>query len=1361
MKKPASSSKQQPEARCLSPPGHYTAQRPDVSSNPRSQTPDGTKRSDRIFHPSFGSIIFPSMPSGIMPSAIIPILPSSKSVSSHPRDVSTSTNLCTSGFNAPEGGGGGSLGSTGFYMPNGGAHAPATTASAFSWEAPKFATGVSGGGGLAGGGDGGGGGGGGNRSGFPGGNTTSTATSGGGGGGGSGSGGAAFVQSAMGIDTAAFVSLVNTALPSLVAKSFRRRGGKDVGVAGGAGGAVAGGAFGSDGEEPLGGSRSESRISSATSGGFLGKGRAGGNQDGWRDAGGGGRDRGAMAGMAGGVKGVYADGAGLHRTGSGFPISGFPKSATVGGESDARGAAVADSSAHPAQAALKRAQGGGNGREGLPTSASTSGLVGGVMSAALSAGGAGGLRGGGGEAGMGTGVAREAGLGEDLPEVAMGVLSKWVHLGRGWAPRLFILDKGVLSYCKIEGPHRASVLLEVQRRPGACLVGDEVKRLLRKEQEKQRERDKGGDKDRLKDRDKDKEREREREREKEWEKERASAAVGGQQPVPERSSPTAAQTASAAAIGVATAAAAAAATAATAAAAAASSAAATAAAAAASVLSVPSAISSATVSAFSPAVSTPSATQTAHNPSAHSAAPSAAAAAAAVPAGAASVGPAPTTAGAGAAAAWAGGVGGAGAAAGAAAGATAAGAAAGAAAAAGGGGGGGAGGGEAVSSHADTRPLCRVYGEIHLSVSSLRESQSDEKKFYVFSGTKTLDLRAESCDDRGLWLDLLQAAKDRMGRSLREAEEATFSADVTLEPLRACLARAEVSSDVIKECEEVVRREVLHRLQLRLRVEQERRQMLHERIGQLEADKVELESAVVEESMQQQQSRGDGEEESEAGTGLSGADTTRGALLLLPLADGDGEEGEEEEGEDHSSTQEGEDEFFEAMDDFVGSRRWEELASISSGPFERSVSTLDMEEVGFTYPGVKRRERLPDPAEVEKAAGLWNIIKDCVGKDLSKVCLPVYFNEPISTLQKCCEEMEYSWLLDRAAEYGRRGEHLMRALHVAAFAMSAYACSVEHRVQKPFNPLIGETYEADFPDKGFRFISEKVVHHPPIVAAHCEGQGWRFWGDCNIRIRFWGPSMQLEPLGVLSVAFDDGEVFEWNKVTTGIYNLIIGKLYIDHYGTMRINGNRGTSVRLKLKERSFFDRDTHQVRGYAVGEKGEKLATLVGRWDESLHFVLGDLSHKSLKDEQHLMAHAHLLWRKSPPSPFPCKYTFTPYCITLNEITPDLEGVLPPTDSRLRPDQRALEQGYFERANAEKIRLETRQRQARESKEEGWHPRWFKQMGPHNTWTYVGGYWEHRAKHDWTCVKDIFAASDSQTHALPATTAPAKVHAAQ
>ncbi|KAE8707975.1 Oxysterol-binding protein-related protein 1D [Hibiscus syriacus] len=204
-----------------------------------------------------------------------------------------------------------------------------------------------------------------------------------------------------------------------------------------------------------------------------------------------------------------------------------------------------------------------------------------------------------------------------------------------------------------------------------------------------------------------------------------------------------------------------------------------------------------------------------------------------------------------------------------------------------------------------------------------------------------------------------------------------------------------------------------------------------------------------------------------------------------------------------------------------------------------------IKSVGSNFPYMKRRKKLPNPVEKEKGVSLWSMIKDNIGKDLTQVFLPVYFNEPLFSLQKCFEDLEYSYLLDRAYEWWKRGNNLMRILNVVAFVVSAYS-STKGRICKPFNPLLGETYEVNFPDKGLRFFSEKVSHHPMIVACHCQGTGWKLWGDSNLKSKFWGRSIQLDPVGVLSLEFDNGEVFQWSKVTTSIYNLILGKLYCDH-----------------------------------------------------------------------------------------------------------------------------------------------------------------------------------------------------------------------
>lgn len=75
-------------------------------------------------------------------------------------------------------------------------------------------------------------------------------------------------------------------------------------------------------------------------------------------------------------------------------------------------------------------------------------------------------------------------------------------------------------------------------------------------------------------------------------------------------------------------------------------------------------------------------------------------------------------------------------------------------------------------------------------------------------------------------------------------------------------------------------------------------------------------------------------------------------------------------------------------------------------------------------------------------------------------------------LQRLTEDLEYSELLDRAARCDCALEQMCL---VAAFSVSSYSTTV-HRAAKPFNPLLGETYELDrLEEFGYRSISEQVL----------------------------------------------------------------------------------------------------------------------------------------------------------------------------------------------------------------------------------------------------------------------------------------------
>ncbi len=74
-----------------------------------------------------------------------------------------------------------------------------------------------------------------------------------------------------------------------------------------------------------------------------------------------------------------------------------------------------------------------------------------------------------------------------------------------------------------------------------------------------------------------------------------------------------------------------------------------------------------------------------------------------------------------------------------------------------------------------------------------------------------------------------------------------------------------------------------------------------------------------------------------------------------------------------------------------------------------------------------RRSKLPMPRP-DVDISLWGLLCKNIGKDLSKISMPVTLNEPVNMLQRLCEELEYSDILDKVAEtddpYQRMVSHL-------------------------------------------------------------------------------------------------------------------------------------------------------------------------------------------------------------------------------------------------------------------------------------------------------------------------------------------------
>uniref|UniRef100_A0A8C2JVI6 Oxysterol-binding protein n=1 Tax=Cyprinus carpio TaxID=7962 RepID=A0A8C2JVI6_CYPCA len=379
------------------------------------------------------------------------------------------------------------------------------------------------------------------------------------------------------------------------------------------------------------------------------------------------------------------------------------------------------------------------------------------------------------------------------------------------------------------------------------------------------------------------------------------------------------------------------------------------------------------------------------------------------------------------------------------------------------------------------------------------------------------------------------------------------------------------------------------------------------------------------------------------------------------------------------------------MDDGTTSLDEQSLASNPESPQSQEL-----------VPVRKRRTRIPDKPNY--SLNLWSIMKNCIGKELSKIPMPVNFNEPLSMLQRLSEDLEYYELLDRAAKCQSSLEQMC---YVAAFTVSSYSTTV-HRTGKPFNPLLGETFELDrVQESGYRSLCEQVSHHPPAAAHHAISErGWTLRQEIALASKFRGKYLSIMPLGSIHCIFEKStHHYTWKKVTTTVHNIIVGKLWIDQSGEIDVvNHKTGDRCHLKFAPYSYFSRDVaRKVTGVVTDKDGKAHYVLSGTWDEKMEYSRvmqssrgGENGADGRQKTVYQTLKAKELWKKTPlPEGAENMYYFSTLALTLNE--PE-EGVAP-TDTRKRPDQRLMEQGRWEEANTEKQRLEEKQRTVRRERE--------------------------------------------------------------
>ncbi|XP_035471566.2 oxysterol-binding protein-related protein 7 isoform X2 [Scophthalmus maximus] len=379
-----------------------------------------------------------------------------------------------------------------------------------------------------------------------------------------------------------------------------------------------------------------------------------------------------------------------------------------------------------------------------------------------------------------------------------------------------------------------------------------------------------------------------------------------------------------------------------------------------------------------------------------------------------------------------------------------------------------------------------------------------------------------------------------------------------------------------------------------------------------------------------------------------------------------------------------------------------------------------------------RRTALPAPAADNSHIGIMTILYNNIGKDLSRVSMPVALNEPLSLLQRLSEELEYSELLDIAS---RIDDPYERMVYVAAFSISGYAWASWRFRSKPFNPVLGETYESHREDRGFQYTSEQVCHHPPISACHAESENFTFWQDQRWKYKFWGKSVEILSSGMVNVALPKyGDHYEWNKAVTCIHNVLSPQRWLEHYGEVVIRNMKSDICTCKItfvKSRYWTsDNSKNEVQGVVLDRAGEVVHRFGGLWHEGIFCDT--------------LPTPKCIWKPNvQPDDHSQFYGFSQYARELNELTPDLRAVLPPTDTRFRPDQRLLEEGKVAEADKKKDEVEEKQRERRKEmakRGEEHTPRFFRKTvdeAGREVWLHNGTYWKLRKEPGFSITENL------------------------
>ncbi|OQR95431.1 oxysterol binding protein [Thraustotheca clavata] len=284
------------------------------------------------------------------------------------------------------------------------------------------------------------------------------------------------------------------------------------------------------------------------------------------------------------------------------------------------------------------------------------------------------------------------------------------------------------------------------------------------------------------------------------------------------------------------------------------------------------------------------------------------------------------------------------------------------------------------------------------------------------------------------------------------------------------------------------------------------------------------------------------------------------------------------------------------------------------------------------------------------------------GKLAVRLSLPIRVFEPRSLLERVAEAWSYApTYLTKAAT---STDPIERMKHLMCFVVSGLHCCVNQN--KPFNPILGETYQAVLSD-GTLICMEHIQHHPPVSAFYVDGPNglYKLHGRYEFESNMSGNSITNYQNGITSFECANGVMLKYELPQLKMGGVMFGDRLVEWSGHARFNDAQNNLLGTLNFEGndSFLGRSSgDDIKGTICSSKKESKSGLhikvTGSWLSHLSFdgkVEWDLAHEPL-------------------------YLPTP-----------VDNAIP-SDSRYRQDLIELKAGENEKAQASKLHLEEFQR---------------------------------------------------------------------